>query len=149
MEIFITLLYIVFVLSAIVLVVVILLQEGKGGGLTDALGTAGQATFGVGASGINRFTGGAVAVFLVSAMGIHMLNRERNARSVVGFSTGGPSVTAPVVPADGGTPTSDGAGGTPPSNPGGGTPPSNGGDTAPPGGGSTPPSGGSTEQPPK
>lgn len=133
MELFITLLYIVFVLSAIVLVVVILLQEGKGGGLTDALGTAGQATFGVGASGINRFTGGAVAVFLVSAMGIHMLNRAKNESSVVKGS-----VIAPVNP----------AGGTLPSETGGTPPPSNGG-TTPPGGGGTPPSGGGTEQPPK
>ena len=57
MDLLITFLYILFVLSAIVLVVVILLQEGKGGGLTSALGTSGQQTFGVGASGINKFTG--------------------------------------------------------------------------------------------
>ena len=63
-----TLLYILFVLAAIVLVVVVLLQEGRGGGLTDALGTSGQQTFGVGASGINRFTGATAAVFLVSAL---------------------------------------------------------------------------------
>ncbi len=41
-----TLLYIVFVLAALVLITVILLQEGKGGGFGDALGVAGQQTFG-------------------------------------------------------------------------------------------------------
>ena len=51
-----TLLYIVFVLSALVLITVILLQEGKGGGFGDALGVAGQQTFGVKASGIHKFT---------------------------------------------------------------------------------------------
>src|SRR4030095_937047 len=71
-----TLLYIVFVLAAIVLVVVVLLQEGRGGGLTDALGTSGQQTFGVGASGINRFTGITAAVFLGSALLIHFVNRQ-------------------------------------------------------------------------
>lgn len=88
-----TLLYIVFILSAIILVVVILLQEGKGGGLTGALGAEGQQTFGVGASGITKFTGWACAVFLLSAVGIHFLNRSTSSSSVV---------TESVVPADGG-----------------------------------------------
>ena len=70
-----TLLYIVFVFSAIVLVVVILLQEGKGGGFGDALGVAGQQTFGVKASGIHRFTAGVAIVFFVAAVAITVLNR--------------------------------------------------------------------------
>jgi preprotein translocase subunit SecG len=86
MQLLITFLYILFVLAAIVLVVVILLQEGKGGGLTDALGTSGQATFGVGSSGINRFTGITAAVFLASAVTIHVLNRNLSTQSVVGES---------------------------------------------------------------
>ncbi len=60
-----TLLYIVFVLSAIVLIVVILLQEGKGGGFGQVLGEGGQQTFGVGAKGINTFTGYTATIFLV------------------------------------------------------------------------------------
>ena len=71
-----TLLYITFVLAAIVLTVVILLQEGKGGGLGDALGTAGQQTFGVKASGIQRFTAIVAVIFLTSALCIHLLNRS-------------------------------------------------------------------------
>jgi len=81
-DLLITLLYIVFVLSAMVLVVVILLQEGKGGGLTDALGTAGQQTFGVKASGIQRFTAAVAILFLLCAVFIHLLNRSRSAGSV-------------------------------------------------------------------
>jgi preprotein translocase subunit SecG len=93
----ITLLYILFVLAAIVLVVVVLLQEGKGGGFGGALGGAGEATFGVGASGINRFTGWVAVVFLVSALGIHVLNQQTGAASVIGDDT---TISAP--PVDGG-----------------------------------------------
>jgi preprotein translocase subunit SecG len=109
------LLYILFIVSAIVLVVVILLQEGRGGGLTDALGTSGQATFGVGAAGINRFTFWAIAIFLGSALALHFLNRVTSSGSFVPAS--GPP---PVFPTDGGT--GPGGGGTPPppGTPGGG-----------------------------
>ncbi|HIG86639.1 MAG TPA: preprotein translocase subunit SecG [Planctomycetes bacterium] len=69
------LLYILFVLSAIILVVVILLQEGKGGGFSDALGAAGQQTFGVKAAGIHKFTMAMAILFFGSALGIHVLNR--------------------------------------------------------------------------
>src|SRR6187397_1218368 len=94
MDLLITLLYILFILSAIVLVVVILLQEGKGGGLTSALGTSGQQTFGVGASGINKFTGWTGAVFLVSALAIHYFNRLESQSTVTG------NFGAEVQPAD-------------------------------------------------
>jgi len=96
---FITLLYIVFIVSAIVLTIVILLQEGKGGGLTDALGTAGQQTFGVAASGIHKFTGWTGGVFIISALLIHMLNRNLADDSVVpAFDKTAPVLQAPAVP---------------------------------------------------
>jgi preprotein translocase subunit SecG len=82
-----TLLYIVFVLAAIVLIVVILLQEGKGGGFGGALGTAGQQTFGVKASGIHRFTMIVAIVFLGSALTIHVINRTKGQTSSVGESS--------------------------------------------------------------
>lgn len=83
MDIITTLLYVVFVFAAIVLTVVILLQEGKGGGFGDALGTAGQQTFGVKASGIHRFTAGLCLVFLASAVAIHLLNKNVGSTSLV------------------------------------------------------------------
>lgn len=86
-----TLLYILFVLAAIVLVVVILLQEGKGGGFSDALGTAGQQTFGVKAAGIHKFTMAVALVFFGSALGIHLINK--NAANTGGD---GPSLDAPI-----------------------------------------------------
>ena len=84
-----TLLYILFVFSSIVLVVVILLQEGKGGGFGDALGVAGQQTFGVKASGIHRFTAGIAAVFFLTAITITVINRTS------GQETGLPGEDAP------------------------------------------------------
>ena len=69
------LLYIVFVLSAIVLIIVVLLQEGRGGGFGQALGEHGQQTFGVAASGIHKFTLGVAGVFLASAVLIHALGQ--------------------------------------------------------------------------
>ena len=114
-ELFIVLLYILFVLAAIVLVVVILLQEGKGGGLTGALGTEGQQTFGVGTKGVNQFTGWTCAVFLLCALGIHMINRAAVRQSVVGEE----SVLPLNDPAAGQTPAANDGGQTPPANDGG------------------------------
>ena len=125
-DLLIPLLYIVFIASAIILCIVVLLQEGKGGGLTDALGTAGQQTFGVAASGIHKFTGWTGAIFIVSALGIHILNRQSANDSVVpDFGTPPPAVieapgTPPTIPAPGGTSGEGGSGGAGSPAPGGG-----------------------------
>jgi preprotein translocase subunit SecG len=87
MSILITLFYIVFVLSAIILIVVVLLQEGKGGGFGQALGEHGQQTFGVGAKGINTFTGYTAAVFVLSALLLHILNRRVGSGTVLDTGT--------------------------------------------------------------
>jgi protein translocase SecG subunit len=65
---FIVLLWITLFLSSVVLIFVVLIQEGKGGGLAAALGGAGAEAFGVKAGGINRFTAIIAAVFLLSAI---------------------------------------------------------------------------------
>ena len=84
MDLLITLLYILFVVSSLVLIVVILLQEGKGGGLGDALGSAGQQAFGVKASGVQRFTAVVSVIFLLSAIMIHVLYKRRSAGTLGG-----------------------------------------------------------------
>lgn len=118
LELVVTLLYIVFIVSAIVLVIVVLLQEGRGGGLTDALGSAGQQTFGVAASGIHKFTGWTGAIFIASALLIHTVNRQMASSSAVpDFDNTKPVIDAPVAP-PGGAPAGSEApagGGTPPS----------------------------------
>ena len=89
--------YLIFILSAIVLVVVILLQEGKGGGFGgESLGGHGQQTFGVAAGGIQKFTGLTAAVFLISAVAIHMRNKSVGSESV----TDGSVMDAPLGDTD-------------------------------------------------
>lgn len=107
-----TLLYILFVFAAIVLIVVILLQEGKGGGFGQALGEHGQQTFGVGASGINRFTMWTAVVFLGSAITIHVLTRQEAGSSLL---DGGAQIES--LDFDAGASSSDGGG-----DPGGAAP---------------------------
>lgn len=67
---------IVFVLSAILLVLVVLLQEPKGGGIAEAFGGAGGETFGHRASGIARFTGWVAFVFMASAILIPLTAKQ-------------------------------------------------------------------------
>lgn len=61
-------LWLIFILSAVVLTVVILLQEPKGGGLAEAFGGMGAQTFGVKATGITKFTAYVAVVFLLSGI---------------------------------------------------------------------------------
>jgi len=140
MELLISLFYIVFILSAIVLVVVVLLQEGRGGGLTDALGTAGQQTFGVAASGIHKFTGWTGVAFVGSALLIHALNRQVAGESLIGSFGQQPTVDAPADPGAGGGDAGGGAAGGDAAGGGGG---------APAGGGTPPPAGGGEAEQPK
>jgi preprotein translocase subunit SecG len=59
------LLWALMLVSMLVLIAVILLQEGKGGGLAEAFGGAGAETFGVKAHGINKFTAIVGGLFLL------------------------------------------------------------------------------------
>jgi protein translocase SecG subunit len=60
--------WVVFLLSAILITIVVLLQESKGGGLAEAFGGMGAETFGVKSGGINRVTFVLAAAFCGSAI---------------------------------------------------------------------------------
>jgi protein translocase SecG subunit len=60
--------WLLFFASAVLMTVVILLQESKGGGLAEAFGGMGAETFGVKSGGINRFTFLLAAIFCGSAI---------------------------------------------------------------------------------
>ncbi|MCB9886196.1 MAG: preprotein translocase subunit SecG [Planctomycetes bacterium] len=60
--------WILFFLSAVLMTVVVLLQESKGGGLAEAFGGVGAETFGVKTGGISRFTFLLAAIFCGSAI---------------------------------------------------------------------------------
>lgn len=61
-------LYILFTLICIILGGIILLQEGKGGGIGAAFGGVGGEAFGHGSGGVNKFTAVLAAIFLGLAL---------------------------------------------------------------------------------
>lgn len=63
--------WVLFFLSSVLLIAVILLQEGKGGGLAEAFGGVGAETFGVKTGGINKVTMTLAVVFCASALVIN------------------------------------------------------------------------------
>ncbi|MDG2150365.1 MAG: preprotein translocase subunit SecG [Planctomycetota bacterium] len=87
-----SILWILFTLICVIVSGVILLQEGKGGGLGEAFGGAGQQTFGVKAQGIAKFTGYMAGVLVVLAL---VISRMRAGETV--FTT---EVAAPVPVSD-------------------------------------------------
>ncbi len=60
--------WILFFVSAVLMTVVVLLQESKGGGLAEAFGGTGAETFGVKSGGISRFTYILAGIFCGSAI---------------------------------------------------------------------------------
>jgi preprotein translocase subunit SecG len=76
------LLWVIFVVSALALSLLILIQEGRGGGIAEAFGGMGQETFGSGARGVNKVTAGLAAVFLVSAILINKVSQESSSLDV-------------------------------------------------------------------
>lgn len=92
-------LYTLFFVSAIMLILVILVQEGKGGGLGGALGGAGSETFGVRAGGVNKVTFVIFLVFILSAMSLHWTSDESNSGSALDFDdTTTQAIEAPIDP---------------------------------------------------
>ena len=68
LEILRVILFIAFIASSLCLIVIILLQEGKGGGLAGAFGGMGGEAFGVGTGGINKATSILAAIFIGAAV---------------------------------------------------------------------------------
>lgn len=69
------LMYLVIIGSSLMLIAVVLLQEGKGGGFGDAFGGMGTETFGARAGGVNKFTATIAAFFFVAILSVHLINR--------------------------------------------------------------------------
>jgi len=73
MEIAKILLWVLFVAVSLLLIAIILMQEGKGGGLGRAFGGAGGDAFGHGAGGINQFTSWLAGIFMIAALVLAMM----------------------------------------------------------------------------
>jgi preprotein translocase subunit SecG len=71
-----TILYVLFAIDAVLLITIVLLQEGKGGGLGGAFGGAGGEIFGHGVGGINKATGVLAAVLFAIAIGIAVIEKS-------------------------------------------------------------------------
>jgi protein translocase SecG subunit len=129
------LVFVLFVISAVLVTLVVLMQEGKGGGLAGAFGGAGADAFGVKAGTVNRFTAYLASAFL----GLALLH--------AGLSSSGSRLPAPAKPGDSGPvdlPGDDDGPRTPP------VPPADGAPVVPPGGEPVVPPGGAppAEPPP-
>jgi preprotein translocase subunit SecG len=79
MEILKTILYMLFALNAIFLVGIVLMQEGKGGGLGSAFGGAGGEAFGHGVGSINRFTAYVAGSLMVIALALALILKSEMA----------------------------------------------------------------------
>jgi len=89
---------VLFVLSALLVLLVVLAQEGKGGGLSGAFGGAGAETFGVKAGTVNAFTSWIAVAFLGLALvyaGLSSVGKDREGTSGVDTQqfTGGTDAT--------------------------------------------------------
>jgi preprotein translocase subunit SecG len=71
-----TILYVLFCIDSILLITIVLLQEGKGGGLGAAFGGAGGEIFGHGVGGINKATGVLAALLFIMAVVIARLEQS-------------------------------------------------------------------------
>lgn len=74
-----TILYVLFALNAIFLIGIVLMQEGKGGGLGNAFGGAGGDAFGHGVGGINKFTAYVAGSLMVLALVLAFMNTSAGA----------------------------------------------------------------------
>ncbi len=101
-----------FFVSAILLMVIVLLQEGKGGGLASALGGQGAETFGVSTGGVNKVTLFLAGMFLVSGLA-HALSFGKSLSSTIPVKKGKADAVLPGGAGGGDVVTPGGAGGEP------------------------------------
>jgi preprotein translocase subunit SecG len=90
MGILIGLLWVAICVVMFLLFAVVLLQEGKGGGLAEAFGGVGAETFGVKATGINRFTAILGGLFLLLAVLINLAIQWEREQSLTPAAPEGP-----------------------------------------------------------
>ena len=92
---------VVHVIVSVLLVLVVLLQSGRGAELGAAFGSVGQASFGRGRpTFLSRFTKGLAVVFMSTSLVLAFMSNEAPSRSVLSSSeseTGTPSGTQPAA----------------------------------------------------
>ncbi len=68
---------VLFIGLSLLLILIVLMQEGKGGGLGNAFGGMGGEAFGHGAGGINKFTTVLAGLLFVLAAALAFINTTR------------------------------------------------------------------------
>ena len=96
-----------FFVVAFVLMVIILLQEGKGGGLAGAFGGAGAETFGVKAGTVNKLTAWIATAFLGLAL-VHAGLESASGQRDFDTETNLEGITGSEEPGEGGDEKGDG-----------------------------------------
>ncbi len=95
-------LYTIFVVSSILLIAIVLLQEGKGGGFGEAFGGMVSESFGVRASGAMKLTAGLAGAFVLSAILISMFHGTTGSLAApTGPVSPDPGISAPADPGTG------------------------------------------------
>jgi preprotein translocase subunit SecG len=92
----------IYVLTCMVLMLVILLQQGKGGDIANAFGGgSSQAAFGArsGATVLSRATTIAAVIFMVGALVLGIVGQRGGGSSILSGRTPAPRQTAPAIPA--------------------------------------------------
>ncbi len=91
-----SIMFVGFILCALLLVLVVLLQEPKGGGLSGAFGGAGAETFGVQTGSVNKFTSYLAAVFIMLAIGYAAIREDDETTASDRVGDGEPTISAPA-----------------------------------------------------
>ncbi len=90
-----TMLWVIFIADAMLLVMIVLLQSGRGGGLSGMLGGGGGAESALGPkTGLPRITGWMAAIFFVIAILIGRLSRHDTGEEDIETGTRGKKATA-------------------------------------------------------
>jgi preprotein translocase subunit SecG len=91
-----------YVLTCLVLMLVVLLQQGKGGDIANAFGGgSSQAAFGArsGATVLSRATTVCAVLFVVGALVLGIVGQQRGQGSVIGGRAPAPVQQSPIAPA--------------------------------------------------
>ncbi len=82
-----SLLWVIFIIDCVFLVLIVLLQSGRGGGLSGMLGGGGMAESALGPrTGLPKITSVMAAIFFITAMLIGVMTRPRQAMEETGAS---------------------------------------------------------------
>jgi preprotein translocase subunit SecG len=105
-----SIMFVGFILCALLLILVVLLQEPKGGGLSGAFGGAGAETFGVQTGNVNKFTSRLAFVFLALAIGYAAIREGDPTAASDRIGDGEPTIGATTDPDEGSSDETDSSG---------------------------------------